>query len=97
MADEPLFESEEAGDGSFFYALTEQGLETIANWCRFRMELRRMAPNQYINEAGEVEEEQQLALLVWFLVREAYEFRGIEMKGIETGALFPKDWDDENE
>lgn len=95
MTGEPLFESEESGDGQHWYALTEEGLETIANWCRLSLELRRMMPESFIDEDGTVEQEQQMALLVWFLVREAYESRGLVMQGIEPGALFPMDWDED--
>lgn len=77
-------------------AITQEGLGEIADWCRFHLELGRFSSSFSFDETGELSTEFKIAVLVWFILLEAYQHRGLKMPGVEKGHLFPKDWDDDN-
>lgn len=92
MGDEELFEAFEDEDRSWF-TISNKGLEAIADWCRLQLELGRIMPEQFAGtEETGMTSEYRIALLVWFLVREAYDNREMSLPGITDGHLFPDSW-----
>lgn len=89
-----LFESHE--DDPDMLAITEKGLGEIADWCRFNLELSRFSPDFFVNEDGEIASELRIAVLVWFILVEAYNHRGFSIPGVDKGFLFPKDWENDD-
>lgn len=76
--------------------ITEAGLGEIVDWCRFHLELGRISPSFSFDEAGDLNTEVKIAILVWFILHEAYDSRNISMPGVEKGHLFPKAWDNDD-
>lgn len=89
-----LFESHD--EDPDLVTITEAGLGEIADWCRFQLELGRISPSFSFDEKGELNTEVKIAILVWFILHEAYASRKMQMPGVEKGHLFPKAWDDDN-
>ena len=89
-----LFESHE--ENPELFAITEKGLGEIADWCRFHLELGRVSPSFSFDKDGEVSQEFKIALLVWFILLEAYSNRKLEMPGVQKGHLFPKAWENDD-
>lgn len=75
------------------FTITEEGLGEIANWCRFHLELGRLSPSFSFEENGDLTYELKIAFLVWFILVEAYNKRGLNAPGVKRGDLFPEDWD----
>lgn len=89
-----LFESHD--EDPELLGITEKGLGEIADWCRFNLELGRLSPGFSFDQDGEVSSEFKIAILVWFILQEAYERRGLSLPGVEKGHLFPRAWDDDD-
>lgn len=71
--------NEEAERGRHRWTVSDEGLDEILNWCKFRMELAEIMPNQFENNTenpNELDLDYKVALLMLVLIEEEYTRRG---------------------
>lgn len=70
---------EETENGRNRWTVSDAGLDEILNWCKFRLELAEILPDQFENSTENPEEldlDYKVALLMLVLIEEEYTRRG---------------------
>lgn len=73
---------EETDSGGEHWTVSDEGLDEIFAWCKFRFELAKIMPNQFevdTDNPQELDQDYKVALLMLVLLEEEYNRRGKEL------------------